>query len=679
MNRTTYTIKWASAALIALSLASSFLCGHPNVPQITYLFPQGAQRGTTAEATIGGQFLQEASEVRVSGSSITATIDKSAYDRVNAKFRVAPDVEPGTYEVRVITSRGISNTLLFTVGTLNEINESEPNNEIANANPVTPPITINGKIEPGEDQDCFLLRAEAGQRLLFDLDASRSGSALDASLTLLDKEGRELAFNEDFYTWDPFIDYTFAKAGEYVVRVRGIGGRGGSDFTYRLSIHAQPHLDYIFPLGGRRGLSVEATLGGRLLRAGVSLHAAADSRVVAGKPSGTKVQLNIGPDAPLGGTELRLQQGTYLSNAVRFDISDLPEVFESEPNDRPQQANAVAWPVIINGQFDHANDVDHFKFSAKKDERLYFEVRAHQLGSPVDAVLTLLDKQGRELATNDDPVAASFNEPANWDAKLSYLFKADGEYIVQIRDLVGQGGEGYPYRLLIRRAEPTFTLKVTPENPAVEQGKKNEMVARIIREEGFEGEVDLSVSLTKGVRASGSLKIPAKETKATIELEADDDARPGLVPVHLIGRACFEDARIEKEAVGVIKLPRVSGQDVLRMSERITLSVVEPPPFALEVKPDKVNLKLGATATVRVKATRRTGFTNPIQLSMLGLPKRVEVKPINLMPGQDEAELVIEAAPDAAKGNTSGVVLTGTAEVMGQKKSEQTPIGLSIQ
>src|SRR5262249_21420919 len=154
------------------------------------------------------------------------------------------------------------------------------------------------------------------------------------------------------------------------------------DFTYRLSIHTQPYLAYIFPLGGRRGTAVEATLGGRLLSSatGAALYVPVGSGAVKGKPSGEQahVGLTIKADAALGSAEIRLRQGNYLSNPVRFDVGDLPEFFETEPNDQAAQANPVAWPVAINGQLNRPGDVDAFKFSAKKGERLFFEVRAHQ-------------------------------------------------------------------------------------------------------------------------------------------------------------------------------------------------------------------------------------------------------------------------------------------------------------
>lgn len=671
--------------ILTLSLTLVPLRADLKTPQLTYLFPMGAQRGATVEVAMGGQYLQEATQIHIDGKGITASIGKSAANILTTRFCVAPETEPGSYEVRVQTPNGLSNTLLFSVGALKEINESEPNNEIAKANPITPPVTINGKIEGGEDQDYFLVRAQAGERLLFDLDATRSGSPLDASLTLFDKNGRELYFNEDFYTWDPFIDYTFPQAGEYLVRVRGIAGRSSADFTYRLNIHALPYLANIFPLGARRGTALEATVVGRLLRKtrGAPLHLTTGAGAVTGPPSGERatVRLNIRSDAPLGPTEIRLQTGEILSNAVRFDISDWPEAFESEPNDQPAQANTVAWPVMINGQLNKRNDADHFKFTAKKGERLFFEVRAHQLGSPVDAVLTLLDAKGRELASNDDPVAPSFNEPANWDAKLAYKFQADGEYVIQIRDVTGQGGEGFPYRLLIRAAQPAFTLKITPENPVVEQGQEQTLAVSLVREEGFEGEVELFVhGLPPGVHESGQLKIGAKANKTTIELHTAEQAPTGITPIRIVGRATFEDKAIEQAALGVIKLPRVSGQDVLRMSRQISLSVVEPPPFVLEIKPERLSLKLGQTAAVKVKALRRAGFHDAIQLSMTGLPKGLSLQPVLLNANESEIELSIQAAPNAAKGNVASVVLTGAAEVKGRKLSEQAPsIALNVQ
>ena len=45
-----------------------------NQPHIGYLYPAGAQRGTSIRVTVGGQFLRGPSNVYVSGEGVTASV-----------------------------------------------------------------------------------------------------------------------------------------------------------------------------------------------------------------------------------------------------------------------------------------------------------------------------------------------------------------------------------------------------------------------------------------------------------------------------------------------------------------------------------------------------------------------------------------------------------------------------
>src|SRR5207253_2573636 len=67
--------------------------------------------------------------------------------------------------------------------------------------------------------------------------------------------------------------------------------------------------------------------------------------------------------------------------------------------------------------------------------------RIHDLQKHADPILTLHDSEGRELAANDDFYFA--------DPLLSYTFKADGEYSIQIRDSKYDGDPRWVYALLV--------------------------------------------------------------------------------------------------------------------------------------------------------------------------------------------------------------------------------------
>ena len=129
-----------------------------------------------------------------------------------------------------------------------------------------------------------------------------------------------------------------------------------------------------------------------------------------------------------------------------------PEVAEREPNNTPDQAQEVHFPVTVNGRIDPAEDVDVFRFHAEAGRTLIFEVTAARLGSPLDSLLSLQDATGRELAVNDD-----FNGK---DSLLTFTVPATGDYFLVLRDLNYHGGSDYRYRLAM--GELPYVTSVFP-------------------------------------------------------------------------------------------------------------------------------------------------------------------------------------------------------------------------
>jgi hypothetical protein len=96
--------------------------------------------------------------------------------------------------------------------------------------------------------------------------------------------------------------------------------------------------------------------------------------------------------------------------------------------------------------------VDLYRFTAEAGDELLFRVTAQPLESPLDAVLTLRDASGQELASNDDYLTS--------DPVLAYRFPKGGEYAVEVRDVSYGGSLESAYRLTISR-EP-FLRTVYP-------------------------------------------------------------------------------------------------------------------------------------------------------------------------------------------------------------------------
>ena len=115
------------------------------------------------------------------------------------------DAAPGVYPVRIETPLGMSNILLFTLGTFPEVTEEESqpnsppnrNDSIETAEPVrSTPVVVNGTLR-GPERDVYRVSGKAGERRVFEVEARRCGSAIDPVLRILDGAGKQLARSDD--------------------------------------------------------------------------------------------------------------------------------------------------------------------------------------------------------------------------------------------------------------------------------------------------------------------------------------------------------------------------------------------------------------------------------------------------------------------------------------------------
>ena len=202
------------------------------LPYLETIFPLGGQRGTENTITVSGANLDTVESIQVS---------------------IGAETPAGEQSLRVQTPSGLAtNPHPFTIGNWTEIVETEPNNTTGNANAVTTPITLNGKIDTSGDVDWFSFEIEEPQLLVLEVEGNKLSSNLDALLTLYGPgkpmEGsEEMAWNDDkeqilmvnddaVSGADARIDWNFEEAGKYSVAIRDLNKQGGETYPYRLNI-----------------------------------------------------------------------------------------------------------------------------------------------------------------------------------------------------------------------------------------------------------------------------------------------------------------------------------------------------------------------------------------------------------------------------------------------------------
>lgn len=129
------------------------------------------------------------------------------------------------------------------------VSEKEPNDILKNAQNISIPTVIDGRIDIPEDVDCYMFEAEKGDEIVADVTARSLGLPLDATLELLDEKGTIIASNDDraysdgpnfgleTHHADPYIMHEIPKSGKYFVRIYStLGNRGGPEYSYALRV-----------------------------------------------------------------------------------------------------------------------------------------------------------------------------------------------------------------------------------------------------------------------------------------------------------------------------------------------------------------------------------------------------------------------------------------------------------
>src|SRR4029077_5348933 len=153
---------------------------------------------------------------------------------------------PGVYPIRIESPSGISNVLLFTLGTFPEVTEEESqpnsppnrNDTSENAEPVrSSPVVVNGTLR-GPERDVYRVSGKAGERRVFEVEARRCGSAVDPVLRILDGAGKQLARSDDSpgAGLDTRLDFTFPRDGNYYVELHDARFSRQTQNFYRLKI-----------------------------------------------------------------------------------------------------------------------------------------------------------------------------------------------------------------------------------------------------------------------------------------------------------------------------------------------------------------------------------------------------------------------------------------------------------
>ncbi len=520
------------------SLFASKEAGTPD-PELTSLFPIAGQRGTVVEAEIRGHRLAGAYGVWLRSDGLRAHIKrvdlvesetsqhrKEETDSPGEKteknlpiYRVALQIEVdrsaprGTYSIRLVSPRGLSNGVSFRVVDGAVLRETQAFHQtVQQAQPVPFPTTVCGTISDPGEVDYYSLDAAVDQKIDFEIALAEgfeprlilyqpTGSWLDQN------RPTRLLFDDqlstDIIPIEPRMTYTVPQKGRYALGVSSLFGKGSPDASYLLRLSLGE------PMASRRDLRGEPA----------SWRERTFTRVLESNWIAT-LRSRTAETAKYSSPTDRADSEDAAEEATKASLAMIPRsIPESEPNDSVEQARQISVPTIIEGRIGRPADIDNFRFQVEAGQKLAFEVETPAARPPhFNPRFGIVDAQDRELFSNVHRRISLYNNNAEphvyfkrVEPKVIYTFDAGGDFVLQVRDITSRyGNADYVYRVLVRPQIAHVGEVGLDESDRINliPGEARKLTIYASHEEGFKGDVSFDIrGLPCGVEAFPAVQV----------------------------------------------------------------------------------------------------------------------------------------------------------------------------
>lgn len=689
-------------------------------PDLVRIYPLSGQTGSMIVLEILGTNFSNVTGVEFDSRDLAweKTI-QSTPGKITGQVRIASTAALGAHRLRVNTLDGPSGSGIFNVEQFPSLAEVEPNDQLQRAQPIASfPVNVQGRLDGAADIDIFSFTVKAGERRVFDLRSIENGSAVETRMILLDAAGQRISFNDDRddYNENPLIEYTFRTAGAYYLKLDQYRGPRGFNFgkncSYTLRISALPVITSIYPLAARAGSTVVFRLSGSSLQSVSKVYlteirqaeysrmtypftmpvhfradpptgseqAKVDGKVQSCTPQSLSVAFEIPAAARPGLWRLWTVSPTGSIEGLSIDIVNWP--VKEQASAASEGLNSA--PLVVNGALSKQGEKHVYRLEARAGQPLHFWTLAAQLGVPfLDSVLILRDASGKRVAENDDVVAGQGTLLGNPDSSLFFTPKQDGPLFLEVADRTRRTGPGFEYCLKFASERPGFQLFTTPENFTVASGGTGEIKVHLIREAGFEGEVNIwfeglprGVETRRGQFRADQLFEPNADgadmiiPDITFRMQVPDSTPIGSYPIRVFGAPALAPAQIVEGHATMMMGPLLDAWNFVRRPlPAATMTVVQP--FDAKLMTDVRTLRLarGKSATLQLTVEK---VPEESQFRMVNLPDGVQYRVLGRQGAQVTVSL--EAGPET---------FTGTYDIaaetqIGNRKAPSTNIALSI-
>lgn len=518
------------------------------LPKLGYVYPPGVKAGSTTDVVLGGynfmpdmQFFVHDPRVKLDvlgppGKLIEppppywfgakAGNPPMPFPReVPARLTIPADFPAGPVEWQVANANGSTARGTFIVGSDPEVLEDEKSKESQTLPSL--PVTVYGRISKISEIDHYRFTTVEPGIVRCQLQ-DRLGQPFYCVFQIRDAAGNLVVDTADTEGRGTDASFLATAGGQYTVSLHDLDFRGDRAFVYRLSLSRGRHIDTAFPAAGPRGQMRQVEFTGTGLATG-SLKQESVVRQVAFPADPQAKSFVYHLETPHGATTFEMP------------LADVEETLAPVPF--PASGHRLNGPTTITGILD--TPAEHiYLLAGKKGDGYRISVEAQKLHSTVDAMLTVLGAEDKELARGDDLLDST-------DAAVEFTMPAEGEYRIAVGDVSGRApSRASIYRLVVEPLSDAADFSVEiGDRLDVYIGGKADLPVKVLRRGKFAGPVTLNVTgLPPGVTTSGELVVDVKNKKGDfkIPLVSADNAACIAVMANVSGKAQIDEKDVER-------------------------------------------------------------------------------------------------------------------------------------
>jgi hypothetical protein len=527
-------------------------------PSLDGVYPLGGRRGETVTLQLRGQQLSP----------------------TTAKVTIPDDAENVTRLPLSFDSRTVP--IKLEADDLPEILEAEPNDAPQQAAVAAAPVTLNGRIDSPGDRDLWAVEMAKGDKLQFEVHATRLGSPLDSLLVLHSETGDELARNDDASGGQPDsrLVYSAKEDGRVFVEIGDrFEQRGGAEFAYRLHVTpppASPGFSIELPAdavnidrGGQQKLQltltpepgfnrpIEITAEG--LPAGVTAQALSLKKL--GRR--TNLILDAAETAPLGVCPIRIVGRTTDEGPPVTAVATAPAPVGETSSPETVLAVAVPTPFTFAGEYAFS----FVRRGSVHNKRYHIERNGYE--GPLE--VQLADRQVRHLQGVQGPKitvpagADSFEYPIYLPPWME-LGRTSRTTLMATGVVTDADGTehrvvystGVPSDQMICRVSPALLQIVAPTEVAVTPGAMAVLPVTVKRDPDLHGDVRLELLTPQHITGITAQPVSLAEGTEQAKLVVRFAESPGPLNMPLVLRATCGEG--DHRAVGETKITPFSLQ-----------------------------------------------------------------------------------------------------------------------